>query len=96
MIARALMQGTHFVFFDEPTAHLDFKNKTNVFELLHNLVKTTQKTFIVISHEILHALALADEIWYIHEGKIYQGTSDEIDHKFRLKEQILKIKQNEN
>lgn len=96
MIARALLQDTHYVFFDEPTAHLDFKNKSYVFHLLKRLVKSTQKTFIVITHEILHALELADEIWYIDQGKMWKGNANAIDQKFQLREQILKLKQHES
>lgn len=88
MIARALLQNTDFVFFDEPTAHLDFKSKSHVFKLLRNLVDSTEKTFIVITHEILYALEMADEIWYINEGKLYKGSSNEIDAKYQLREQI--------
>ena len=96
MIARALLQNTDFVFFDEPTAHLDFKSKSHVFKLLRNLVDSTEKTFIVITHEILYALEMADEIWYINEGKLYKGSSNEIDAKYQLREQILNLKQNES
>lgn len=96
MIARALLQNTDFVFFDEPTAHLDFKSKSHVFKLLRNLVDSTEKTFIVITHEILYALEMADEIWYINEGKLYKGSSNEIDASYQLREQILNLKQNES
>src|SRR5690606_29815766 len=96
MIARALMQNTHYVFFDEPTAHLDFKNKSYVFNLLKELVHSTQKIFIVISHEILHALELADEIWYIDQGKLWKGDAVTIDQQFQLREQILRLKQYES
>lgn len=96
MIARALVQDTDFVFFDEPTAHLDFKAKSQVFNLLKKLVQSTQKTFIVITHEVLYALEMADEIWYIHQGKLYQGTPQEVDQKFTLRKQVLNLKYNES
>lgn len=95
MIARALLQNTDFVLFDEPTAHLDFKNKAQVFSLLRSLVDSTEKSFIVISHEILYALEIADEIWYIDKGKLFTGNPQQIDEKFKLKEQILKFKNHE-
>lgn len=95
MIARALLQNTDFVLFDEPTAHLDFKNKAQVFSLLRNLVNSTNKSFIIISHEILYALEIADEIWYIDNAKLHCGGAQSIDEKFKLKEQILKFKKHE-
>ncbi|MDO5655481.1 MAG: ATP-binding cassette domain-containing protein [Flavobacteriaceae bacterium] len=91
MIARALMQDTPFVIFDEPTAHLDYKNKSIVFDLLRNLVKVSGKTFIVITHEILHALHLSDEIWYIHNRKLYHGTPESLENRFSFEKEILKF-----
>lgn len=78
MIVRAFMQGTQFMIFDEPTAHLDFKNKRKVFEALRNIVTETEKTIIIISHEIEYSLSLADRIWLIQDGKIHEGQSKEI------------------
>lgn len=93
MIARALMQDTPYVIFDEPTAHLDFKNKSKVFEILKDLVQKTGKTFIVISHEILHALYLSDEVWLIQNGTLYHGNPQEINQQFQLEKQVLKYTQ---
>lgn len=93
MIARALMQDTPFVFFDEPTAHLDFKNKANIYKLLKCLVLDTRKTFIVITHEVLHALHLSDEVWLVQDEKLYTGTAKEINQQFNLEKEVLKYTQ---
>lgn len=93
LIARAFMQNTPYVIFDEPTAHLDFKNKSKVFETLKDLVQKTGKTFMVISHEILHALYLADEIWLIENGRLHTGNPQEINQQFDLEKQVLKYTQ---
>lgn len=91
MIARALMQSTPFVIFDEPTAHLDYKNKIKVLELLKNLVEVSGKTFIIISHDVLQSLYLADEIWYLHHGQLFNGSPQEIDQKFNLEKEVSKF-----
>lgn len=78
MIVRAFMQGTPFMIFDEPTAHLDYKNKRKVFEALRNIVNETEKTIIIISHEIEYSLNLADRVWLIQDGKIHEGKPKEI------------------
>lgn len=91
MIARALMQDTPFIIFDEPTAHLDFKNKMQVFELLQRLVHKTGKTFIVITHEVLHAVYLSDEIWLIQNGQLFSGLAADINEKFQLEKEVLKF-----
>lgn len=94
MIARALIQDTPYVIFDEPTAHLDYKNKNKVFELLQNLVGKSSKTFIIITHEILQALYLSDEIWLLQDQQLFSGTAAEINDRFNLENEVLKITQN--
>ncbi|MXV38293.1 ATP-binding cassette domain-containing protein [Flavobacteriaceae bacterium Ap0902] len=90
MIARAILQDTPYVIFDEPTAHLDYKNKRIVFELLKKTVEVTGKTFIVITHEVLQALAMSDEIWMFQEKQLHVGTPEAIDLKLNIKQEILK------
>lgn len=91
MIARALMQNTPFVIFDEPTAHLDYKHKNRVFEILKMLVTRSGKTFIVITHEILQALYLSDEIWLIQNDRLHHGTPQDINLEFGLEKEVLKL-----
>lgn len=79
MIARAILQNTPFVIFDEPTAHLDYKNKPKIFELLKKIVRHTNKTFIVITHEITQAMSMCDEVMYINDNQMYIGTPQEIN-----------------
>ncbi|MGI9526387.1 MAG: ABC transporter ATP-binding protein [Weeksellaceae bacterium] len=90
MIARAILQDTPYVIFDEPTAHLDYKNKRIVFELLKKTVEFTGKTFIVITHEVLQALAMSNEIWMFQDKKLHVGTPEEIDSKLNIKQEVLK------
>ena len=52
LIARALAQDTAVIILDEPTAHLDMHQTINIFVLLQKLVKETNKTIIISSHEI--------------------------------------------
>ncbi|CAL2095407.1 iron complex transport system ATP-binding protein [Tenacibaculum sp. 190524A02b] len=78
LIARALAQDTEIIILDEPTAHLDIHHTFKVFSLLKKLVKTTQKTIIISTHEINLALQLADEFILLSEQKIFNGTADEL------------------
>ena len=78
LIARALAQDTEIIILDEPTAHLDIHHTFKVFSLLKKLVKTTQKTIIISTHEVNLAIQLADEFILLSEGKIYNGTSSEL------------------
>ncbi len=77
-IARALMQDTPYVLFDEPTAHLDYKGKFTTFDLLADLAHKTKKCFLVATHELELALETIDKIWLIKEGEFYTGIPEEV------------------
>jgi len=76
LIARALAQDTDVIILDEPTAHLDMHQTINIFSLLQQLVKQTDKTIIVSSHEINLALQLSDEIILLTENNLQFGTTE--------------------
>lgn len=65
LIARALVQDTDLILLDEPTAHLDIKNRITIFELLQKIANKEQKAIICASHEIDIALKYASTVWII-------------------------------
>lgn len=75
LIARALAQDTQIIILDEPTAHLDMHQTITIFELLHQLTLTTQKTILISTHEINLATKMCDELILLSENKIYSGTT---------------------
>jgi iron complex transport system ATP-binding protein len=75
LIARALAQDTAVIILDEPTAHLDMYQTVNIFTLLQKLVKETNKTIIISSHEINLALKLSDQIILMTENNLQFGTT---------------------
>lgn len=81
LIARALAQNTRLIFMDEPTTHLDLYHKAYVLQLLKKLSKTTQKAIVFATHEINLALQLCDQIILIDQGKVIQGTPEELIKK---------------
>ncbi len=78
LIARVLAQDTEIIILDEPTAHLDIHHTYKVFSLLQNLVKTTQKTVIISTHEVNLALKLADEFLLLSDKQLHAGTANEL------------------
>ncbi|MDR1199258.1 MAG: ABC transporter ATP-binding protein [Prevotellaceae bacterium] len=78
MIARALVQDTPIMILDEPTAFLDIPNKYEIILLLKNLTRTKSKTIIFATHDLNIALMLADKIWLMTNGKMYEGTPSEL------------------
>ncbi|MGM0438630.1 MAG: ABC transporter ATP-binding protein [Bacillota bacterium] len=69
LIARALLQDTEYMLFDEPTSHLDFKNQHLILRELKKLTKK-QKGVVTALHDPNLALKYSDQVIIIKEGKI--------------------------
>lgn len=82
-IAKALAQETPIIFLDEPTSHLDYKNRIEVFEILKAL-SSTGKAILISTHEIDLTLQYADQIWVLDQG-IESGSAAETKDKGVLK-----------
>jgi phospholipid/cholesterol/gamma-HCH transport system ATP-binding protein len=69
-LARAIIREPQILLYDEPTTGLDPVTRTTVDELIETLKREFKLTSIVISHDIPSALLLADQIAFLHQGKI--------------------------
>ena len=69
MIAKAIAQETPIIFLDEPTAYLDYPSKIAMMLLLHRLAKALKKTIFMSTHDLEHALQVADQVWLIDPEK---------------------------
>ena len=69
MIAKAIAQETPVIFLDEPTAFLDYPSKVGMMLLLHRLAKTLKKSIFLSTHDLEHALQVADQIWLIDKKR---------------------------
>ena len=78
VIAKALAQDTPLVLLDEPTAHLDLPNRIEVMLLLRRLSVTTEKTFILSTHELDLALQISDKIWLMTKDGIKEGIPEDL------------------
>ncbi len=68
MIARALAQDTELIILDEPTSHLDLKNKIEVLELLKKIAQSG-KGVLISTHEIQLSAKSCDIFWAMDFGK---------------------------
>jgi polar amino acid transport system ATP-binding protein len=76
-IARCLMMDPSILLFDEPTSALDPENIKEVLEVIANLA-TSDRTAIVVTHEMGFARKFADTIMFMDNGTIgWQGAAEE-------------------
>jgi len=70
-IGRAITQNSPVIILDEPTTHLDEKNKIIILKTLRKLAKEQNKLILFSSHDWRLAKEFADKIWYIKDNQLY-------------------------
>jgi len=68
-IARALSNNPSLILADEPTGNLDSNTSKSIISLLHQLVKDTQLTLIIVTHD-LNITKYTDVTFQISDGKL--------------------------
>ncbi len=81
-IARAIILKPKLVVLDEPTSALDRQVQKQIVELLRQLQKANNLSYLFISHDLAVVRAMSDHIMVMKDGKLVeQGTPDEVmDH----------------
>lgn len=78
-IARAIAHEPKLLLLDEPLSSLDVRARTEVRSLLGKLLASFQGVAIVVTHDPVDALTLAERIVVLEQGRVTQaGTVDEI------------------
>lgn len=77
-IGRAIAQNSPIIILDEPTTHLDEKNKIIILKTLRRLAKEQKKIILFSSHDWRLAKEFADQIWYIKDEKLHTGLVEDI------------------
>lgn len=78
-LARALVLDPDIILFDEPTSALDPIISLSILDLIKETQQRIQKTYVVISHDILGMFRIADKVAMLYDGKIIEyGTPQEI------------------
>lgn len=93
MIARALAQETPLLLLDEPVSSLDIAHQLDVMRLLHS---ATDKTILIVIHDLNLALQFCDRILLLHDGQaLYHGpvaeglTSDNIRTVYGVQSRMI-------
>lgn len=78
-IARSMVaQEPEMLLYDEPTSDLDPYNAEVICRLIIDLAGHG-RGFLVVTHEIFHALSLGRRFLFIHQGRLgFDGTRDEL------------------
>ncbi len=72
MIARALAQDTPILLLDEPVSNLDIAHQ---FEIMHLLRSASDKTIVIVIHDLNLALRFCDRLLLLHDGHaLYNGS----------------------
>ena len=69
-MARTLAPGPEYLLFDEPTTGLDPLSTSSINELIQELSRKLKVTSIIVSHDMACALSIADQIFFLDQGKI--------------------------
>ena len=77
-IGRALAQNTPVIILDEPTTHLDEKNKLMILSLLRNIAKTQNKIILFSSHDWRLAKEFSDKICLVRNGQLFSGIAEDV------------------
>lgn len=78
-IARAIAKQPEIIMFDEPTTGLDPIMADVINELIIKVSKRTNRTSIVITHDMVSAYKISDRIGMLYEGKIiFVGSPQEV------------------
>src|SRR5262252_4500040 len=83
-MARALVTEPKLLLLDEPLAALDVSTKTDVRRLLREALRQSEAANVLVTHDLLDAVALGDRMVVIGDGKIVQtGTPAEVTSRPR-------------
>jgi iron complex transport system ATP-binding protein len=79
LLARALAQEAQVLLLDEPTAHLDFRNRHLVLSTIRDLAVRLGLTVIMTVHDPNDAMQYADRVGLMSDGGLIAlGTPDEV------------------
>ena len=71
-LIRSMALNPELILLDEPFSGIDTMLKSQIQKELLSILKSTQKTAVIVTHDSSEAMAMSDKIIYLEEGKIMQ------------------------
>jgi ABC-type Mn2+/Zn2+ transport system ATPase subunit len=86
LIARALATRANILVLDEPTSGLDSAATHSLLEFISKLHGERKLTTILVSHDLTLVRKHAQQVIWLHQGKVLQGSVDELLTRERMAE----------
>jgi len=86
LMARALATKPDILLLDEPTAGIDAQATRAVMEVLKQIHEQHRQTILMVSHDLTTVRQYAEEVIWLHEGKVVQGPVNELLTKDKIEE----------
>ena len=78
-IARAIVNGSKYLFCDEPNSGLDPQTSIRIDNLIQSITQELNITTVVVTHDMNSVMEIGDKISFIYQGqKIWEGNNDSI------------------
>jgi ABC-type Mn2+/Zn2+ transport system ATPase subunit len=86
LMARALATKPDFLLLDEPTAGIDASATRAVMEVLKQIHAQHGQTILLVSHDLATVRQYAEEVIWLHEGKVVHGPVSELLTREKIEE----------
>ena len=86
LVARAIAQQSPIVLMDEPATYLDLHNQSKILNVIKEINKKQNVTFIVTLHDPNHAMYISDNVMLIKDKHVRLGTKEEMMTEEELEE----------
>src|SRR2546423_5927077 len=86
LMARALATKPDFMLLDEPTAGIDAHATRSVMEVLKQIHAQHRQTVLLVSHDLATVREYAQEVIWLHAGKVLHGTVSELLSREKIEE----------